>query len=218
MRPNHPQRPLSTLRPVKTSPNMAYYDPASVELALLIKSLQSQHRLPLGRIKAIVKPSQRGEEIAPLVTLAQEVFGRNHDEKMNTEQFLAATGMEAEHLEQLLKEELLLPLEPSFFDHEDLAMARIYMRSRSMGMKTGDGAYYVRLGKKIVDQDIRLRSRLTRDLPPELDAQVTLGLVQTARAVRSYVIDRLFQQRIASMGDLKEPHNLEPERDDEEAD
>ena len=185
-----------------------------MERAALIKSLQSQHRLPLGKIRAIVKASERGEKIEPLVALVQEVFSQDQGKRVDTEQFLAATGMESEYLEQLLDTELLLPLEPGLYDQQDLAMAYVYMHGRNMGMKQGDASFYVRLGKQIVEEEMRLRARLTRDLPPEMDAQMTLALVQSARALRSYVIDRLFQLRIAAMSDLEEPAIPEQEKED----
>ncbi len=202
-------------KPVKTSPNMAYYDPICVERAALIKNLQSQHRLPLGKIKGVLEAGERGEDLAPLMALMEEVFGQAPEDKLDTEQFLAAAGMEPEHLEQALAKQMLQPLEPGLYDQQDLAMARIYVRGRAMGLRPEDGEYYVRLGKQIVEEEMRLRARLTRDLPPEMDAQVTLGMVQAARATRAYVIDRLFQHRIAAMGDLKDHQLLDREKDDE---
>ncbi|RJX35352.1 MAG: MerR family transcriptional regulator [Desulfarculus sp.] len=203
-------------RPLKTSPNMAYYDPACVERAALIRSLQGQHRLPLGKIKAILQASDQGQDIAPLVALAQEVFGQDQGEKLDTEQLLAATSMEPGHLQQLLEAELLLPLEPGLYDQQDLAMARIYVFGHAQGLRPQDVGYYVRLGRRIVDEEMRLRARLTKDLSPELDAQVTLGMVQAARATRSYVIDRLFQHRIAAAEDLKDHKLLGEGKDDED--
>ncbi|MCB2228177.1 MAG: MerR family transcriptional regulator [Desulfarculaceae bacterium] len=196
-------------KPVKTSPNMAYYDPSCVERAGMIKSLQSRHRLPLGKIKVLLEMAEQGQDLTPMLTLTQEIFGPAQEETMDTEQFLAAAGMEPEHLKQLLASELLLPLEPGRYDQQDLAMAKVFVRGRSMGMQPGDAEYYVRLGKQIVEHEMRLRNRLTNGLPPAQDAQATLGMVQSARATRAYVIDRLFQHRIASFGGLKD--HLEPD-------
>jgi hypothetical protein len=49
-----------------------------------------------------------------------------------------------------------------------------------------------------------LRRRLTSHLPLAQDAAVTLRMVQGARATRGYVIDRLFQKRVAAARDLKD--------------
>ncbi|MCF8033398.1 MAG: MerR family transcriptional regulator [Desulfarculaceae bacterium] len=202
-------------KPVKTSPNMAYYDPVCVERAGMIKNLQSQHRLPLGKIKILLEAAEQGQDLAPLLALTQEVFGPAQEELMDTKHFLVATGMEPEQLEGLLASELILPLEPGRFDQQDLAMARVYMRGWNAGLQLGDAEYYVRLGKQIVEQEMRLRNRVTRNLPTAQDAEATLAMVQAARATRAYVIDRLFQHRIAAMGGLKD-HQLPPEDGDEQ--
>ncbi len=203
--------------PVKTSPNMAYYDPKCVERAALIKSLQNQHRLPLGKIKTILEASDQGQDITSLVELSQEIFGREQEAKLNTEQFLAAAGMEPDHLQQLLEAELLLPLEEGLYDQQDLAMARVYVAGHAQGLRPEDVEYYVRLGKQIVDREMALRSRFTSQMPPEMDAAVTLELVKAARATRAYVIDRLFQHRVAASEHLKDENLLNGEGGDEGA-
>jgi hypothetical protein len=44
---------------------------------------------------------------------------------------------------------------------------------------------------------------MTGGLEARQDAEVTVRLVRAARALRGYVIDRLFQLRIAAMQSLK---------------
>jgi hypothetical protein len=48
-----------------------------------------------------------------------------------------------------------------------------------------------------------LRTRMTHHLSYEEDAARTMQMVKNARMCRSYVIDRLFQRRVAGMRDLK---------------
>jgi hypothetical protein len=98
----------------------------------------------------------------------------------------------------------MLPLESGRFDREDVAMGVIYAAGLAQGVKVEDMAFYSRLGKQIVDKEIALRRRLTRHLPDEADAGQTLRLVRAARATRSYVIDRLFQHRVAKARSLKD--------------
>lgn len=74
----------------------------------------------------------------------------------------------------------------------------------SWGIGVEDLTYYVELGEKIVDSEIALRNRMTRHLPHNEDAGMTLEMVKNARMSRAYIIDRLFQHRIASMRDLKD--------------
>ena len=48
-----------------------------------------------------------------------------------------------------------------------------------------------------------IRKRLTHHLPYDEDAALTIELVKSARMMRAYIIDRLFQRRVAAMTDLK---------------
>jgi len=50
-------------KPVKTSRNMAYYDPLSIDLIKSIKYLQSRYRLPLSAIKEIIKGQDAGGDV-----------------------------------------------------------------------------------------------------------------------------------------------------------
>ena len=45
-------------------------------------------------------------------------------------------------------------------------------------------------------------------LPLEQDAAMSLELVKDARMTRAYIIDRLFQHRVAAMRDLKEEDSV----------
>ena len=80
----------------------------------------------------------------------------------------------------------------------------MYAKCFALGAETADFVFYAEAAKMIVDMEMRLRSKLTAHLPEEQDAEVTRRLVLGARVVRSYVIDRTFQQRVASAADLKD--------------
>ena len=70
------------------------------------------------------------------------------------------------------------------------------------------------MGEKIVDQEMALRNQMTGGLPYPQDAAATTKMVKNARMCRAYVIDRLFQQRVAAMKDLKE--QPAPQREERE--
>jgi len=50
---------------------------------------------------------------------------------------------------------------------------------------------------------MEMRKTLTADLHHEADAVATLELTRMARALRSYVIDRVFQRRLLKTRGLK---------------
>ena len=62
-------------QPRKTSPNMAYYEPSSVERIRLIQQMQERHRLSLSEIKQCLDDENRGSELGVYLELNQEVFG-----------------------------------------------------------------------------------------------------------------------------------------------
>lgn len=191
--------------PIKTSPNMAYYPPQCLERLARIKALQTRHRLPLGKIKALLALQDQGHDISPLIELGQAIFGQEAGPLLERAAFLEATKLTAEQLEALLAAEMLLPLQDGLFDQQDVAMGSLYADGLARGMGVEDMSFYSRLGRQIVDQEMALRHRLTSHLPISQDAALTLRMVQAARATRGYVIDRLFQKRVAASRDLKDP-------------
>ena len=122
--------------------------------------------------------------------------------------------MNASQLEELQQARLLLPLAEGRFDAEDVSMGRMYLDAFNFGIRARDLSYYADLGEQIVDQEMALRNQMTGGLPYPQDAAATTNMVKNARMCRAYVIDRLFQHRVAAMKDLKEqpaPERKEPD-------
>jgi DNA-binding transcriptional MerR regulator len=190
--------------PVKTSPNMAYYDPACVDRIRFIQHLQHRHRLSLADIRRVLDRDDTGAGMDLHLALNDLIFGQQPQGLLDRDEFAQAAGLEAEQVDELLGHRLLLPMIEGKFDAEDVAMGRFYARSRALGLRPEDATYYVELGEKIVDHEMAVRGRITRHLPYDRNAAVTMEMVHSARALRAYIIDRLFQRRVASMKDLKE--------------
>ncbi|KMY67960.1 hypothetical protein AAU61_08955 [Desulfocarbo indianensis] len=194
--------------PRKTSPNMAFYAPQCVERAAFIRSLQSEYRLPLAKIKTILQARDRGVDIAPMLALNQVVFGDQNDELLSRRELCRLSGLTPAQLESLESRQLLLPLSKDGYDAQDLAMASMLAKGLAQGVEAEDLTFYPKLARQIVDQEMGLRHRLTHDLSAEQDAARTAIMVQAARAMRGYVIDRIFQLRIAAASYLKDPELL----------
>ena len=190
--------------PVRTSVNMAYYHPRCIERIRAIKTMQSRHRLPLSKIRHLLTLKDQGQDVTLRTELIQTIFGSDEGASLDEEAFCQVTGLARSQVHELIEAQLLLPLNPGSFDDEDVGLGTIFARGFSQGLSIQDLLFYPRLGKKIVDEEMALRRRLTHHLPDEADAARTLQLVQGARATRSYVIDRLFQKRVASSNDLKD--------------
>jgi DNA-binding transcriptional MerR regulator len=202
-------------QPRKTSPNMAYYEPSSVERIRLIQQMQERHRLTLSEIKQCLDDEDRGSEPGVYLELNEEVFGPGGPKQMlDAKAFCRETGLSASQLEELQRARLLLPLAEGRFDEQDVSMGRMYLGAFNFGIRARDLSYYADLGEKIVDQEMALRNQMTGRLPYQQDAAATKNMVKNARMCRAYVIDRLFQHRVAAMKGLKE--QPAPEREERE--
>lgn len=192
-------------KPKKTSANMAYYDPLCVDRLRHIQRLQKRHRLSLGEIRRMLQECPDPSGLSLGLELNDIVFGRERaDQVVRSGEFLRRTGLTRAQLALLLEARLLQPLEHGRFDPEDTEMGRIFNRALEVGVRVEDLAYYVEFGEKIIDHEMALRSRMTGSLPYSQDAARTIEMVKDARKCRSYIIDRLFQHRVASMRDFKE--------------
>lgn len=190
--------------PVRTGPNMAYYDPACIERVKFIKAVQSTYSFPLNKIKLLLSQKEQGKNIYPLIELSETIFGKGDGTTLNEAEFCQATGLDREQVRKLMEGGFLLPLELGIFNGYDVAVGKIYAGGIAIGAELSDMAFYVDAAKQIVDGEMRLRQKLTAHLPEEQDAETTKRLVEAARAVRNYVIDRVFQRRVASANDLKD--------------
>ena len=189
--------------PLKTSRNMAYYSPACVERITFIKVMQSKYRLSLAIIKQLLQKGRVGPEIEPFLELRSFIYGRRDDrELLNLEAFCRAAGLTAPEAAALQKAGLLLPLEPDRFDAEDLAIGRILQECLQLGLTPEESSFYPRLARDIVDHEMAIRDRLVKGLSLEDNATLTLQLTRGARALRPYIIDRMFQLRVMSRESL----------------
>lgn len=190
--------------PVKTCRNMAYYEPVCVECIRFIKDMQNKYSFPLSRIKLLLSARDQGKDINHLIGLNEVIFGSNDNPSMDKTAFCAATGLNTAQVKELMQKGLILPLEKGSFNEQDVVVGKVYARGFALGVKASDLAFYAEAAKEIVDKEMQLRQRLTGNLPETQDAELTGRLVQAARAVRNYVFDRVFQQRVAAAKDLKD--------------
>ncbi len=191
-------------QPEKTSPNMAFYPPECVERAAMIRQLQVNQRLPLAKIKTLLEARERGEDIAPMLLVNQAIFGDRDETLMSLEEFCAQSGLSPEIVAELEKAQLLLPLSDQGYDSQDVAMAQVLLKRASLGLTPEDASFYPRIANQLVDEEMALRHRMTHELPIEQDATITASMVHAARAMRSYIIDRIFQRRVAAAKSLKD--------------
>ncbi len=189
--------------PVRTSRNMAWYDPSCVERVKLVRQLQQHHRLALHEIRALLAQGDPAE-LAARLALNEAVFGAGEHAALDAAAFAAETGLAPGAVRSLLRAGLLAPLQPGRFDRADVAAGRAYARALALGLRPADLGFYVRAARAIVDAQVALRRRLTAHLSEAEDVALTLELVANGRAVRGYVMERTFQRRVSAMRSLED--------------
>lgn len=194
--------------PLRTGPNMAYYDPSCIDKVKFIKAMQGAYSFPLSKIKLLLSKKELGRHIYPLIELSETIFGREEGPALNAAEFCQEAGLDREQVRKLTEEGFLLPLKPGIYSGDDVAAGRMYATGIAMGTELSDMGFYVDAAKRIVDGEMRLRQKLTAHLPEERDAEMTRRMVEAARTIRNYIIDRVFQRRVASAEDLKDKRLL----------
>ncbi len=190
-------------KPMKTSPNMAWYDPVCIERIAFIKQVQSTHRLPLAAIRGLVKEMEKGRNVDLMLELQTNVFGSGK-KTVGKKAFCKATGLTGDELDRLCRMALIQPLEEDRFNEQDKAMGILFKQSLDLGMNPDDLDFYPELAKKLVEKELALREQHTADLAFEENASLTLELTRMARSIRSYVIDRTMQKRLMEYKGLKQ--------------
>ncbi len=183
-------------KPVKTSPNVAFYPFQTIERINFIKQLQSKHRLSLAQIKMILKERDKGREVAPLIEMSEFIFGKADNIKMNKKEFCEAAGLSPSALKKAIAAQVVVPREDGCFDSEDLAVGRMLSQNNELGITAEDLAFYPLMAKKIVEKEIAIQEHLTGNETYEDALAITLDLTRNARILRSYIIDRIFQKEI----------------------
>jgi DNA-binding transcriptional MerR regulator len=191
--------------PVRTSRNMAWYDPACVDRVRLVRQLQKNHRLALHEIRALLA-SGDPRALAGRLAVNEAVFGAAGPalETLDPGAFTAGTGLAPDQVAALARLGLLVPLEEGRFDAADVAAGRAFARALGWGLAPEDFAFYARAAAQVVDAEVALRARLNAALSEADDAARTLEMLGNARALRAYVVERTFQRRIAGMKHFQE--------------
>jgi DNA-binding transcriptional MerR regulator len=191
-------------QPVRKGRNVALYLPDCVERARLVRQLQIHKRLTLAEIKGYMAEVKDAREADAVLRLEQAVYGTDGDGARYTEEeLLAGSGLSKTALSQLLDAALIVPMEEGVFDEEDMSAARMLARSLSFGLHVRDFLHYPRAARELVEKDLALRARLTRDLDGAEDADRTAELTRSARLYRIYLFDRTFVRAVSRMTSLK---------------
>lgn len=183
---------------------MAYYDPSCIERIGFIKDMQGKYSFPLSKIRMLLASKDMGKDITQLVDLSRVIFSGDENTAMDEKAFCSASGLSRKQVRELMDNGLLLPMEKGSFNQSDVEVGKLFATGFAKGMELADVAFYPELAKLLVDGEMRLRRKLTADLPEDKDIETTKGLVRAARTIRNYMFERTFRKRVVSAGNLKE--------------
>ena len=190
-------------QPIRTGPNVAYYHPDCEQRITFIKRIQSSHRLPLAAIKGLLKEVDRGKDVNALLNLQTLIFAKGGDDPLDARELAGETGLSSGQVAALVGARLLVPLEDGSFNREDVAVGKLLQSGLALGLKIEELDFYPQLADRIVENELELRFRHTRDLAFDEDAALTLEMTRIARGLRAYIIDRIMQRRLISYKGLK---------------
>jgi len=195
--------------PLKTHPNMAYYDESHLNAIRLVKELQTKRFLPLSVIKKIMAAGIESlsiDELRTLVELDGKIFQnlkRSPPVKPVTEKALARrTGVSAKEIQALEKEGGLHPVRKGgrvLFEEDDIRLVECWARLRKAGFTEELGfdasilRAHVELLELLVKEEARiLTSRVTGKVPL---SEVAV-MVEEATAILNSIIGVLHKKLI----------------------
>lgn len=125
--------------PVRTSRNMAYYDPSLVERIQKIKELQRTRFLPLKVIKSVLDESELDNQDETMAATIARVLEQTEGEERTREELLAL-GVVPSQLEMLTTLGVVRPLadrDEETYRGDDVEILRVLGAARKAGLTEG---------------------------------------------------------------------------------
>jgi len=191
-------------KPEKANEKMAYYDEACIDRLRAIQDLKGKRYFPLYLIKNILRRMDEGLSLPEAETIENAVF-RSGEHTVNglltQAAFLAATGLSEKELAQARRLGILVPFttegDKTLNDQEDVRAGRDGIKKISeLGMKLQDLAFWVELGRKIVEKEMALRRKMVAGKSTRENIAITAELTRVGDFYRDYILRRLLQKQV----------------------
>ena len=134
--------------PVKTSRNMAYYAPQTVEEIKLIQELQAKKYLPLSAIKLLLKAKREGQginHIEDMKGFMEDIFQPAENEKsfadVSLSELITSSGLPEASIKALQKSGLIVPVKTergTVYNHMDILIAQAVKKLTGYGLEISD--------------------------------------------------------------------------------
>ncbi len=206
--------PVSTIRyyvkegllpsPEKVNKKMAYYDETCIARLEAIQHLQGKKFYPLSVIRNILRRMDDGFSLEESEAVENAVFSPMNGSEtslVDRGEFLRITGLTPARLDEVEGIGLLMPFlrekNRAFYNQEDITVARDAVQQvYQYGLDPYDLEFYVRLSQEIADHEVAYRRKITQGMSARGNAKITADLTRAANLFRSYIVRRLFQQKI----------------------
>ncbi len=174
-------------RPIKTHPNMAYYNDAHLNALLAVKELKGKRFLPLSVIKEVLgggKHELSIEETRTLTHMDGKLFQNLNEQpeiKPITLKMLAArTGASVKDIKELEKHRILHPIQKgkrTYYGEDDIRVTEAFVKLRKVGLteELGIGVDVLEIHRDMVERLVVEEARLM--------AQHTTGKVSMEQLV-----------------------------------
>lgn len=200
--------------PLKTSRNMAYYDPATVDAVKLIKELQANAFLPLDVVKRILsnvsEPSRVREYLAPRNAVLA-ALDAGHDAATEDE-LLADRAITAADLRALAAMGIVEPERRDGqrrYSGEDAMLVRQIARMRAGGLTSSRGFGIERMRiyrdalEALVSQELEVTlPAVVGTVSPDELARVANDWIEGSNELIALLHRKLIRRRLRSIGPL----------------
>jgi DNA-binding transcriptional MerR regulator len=192
--------------PVKTCPNVAYYDPRVPRIVEAIRHFQRTCRCSLAELRRIAEERCGPEFLASARDRHEDfLLGLPGVRRLDRRGFLEVTGLSEERLEAYLAAGVLFPREPDVFDENDCRAASRIRELEGMGLDLEELSFYPALFRELAEREGALVRRILEARPPA-EREDREGWMREMTYPRQYfggrafqrVLDRILEERGAS--------------------
>jgi len=183
--------------PVRTSRNMAWYHPATIDRIKVIRHMLTQHRMSVSEVKALLDNEHPQVDVYTMMEFHEMMFHGADEPLCSLDDLCTKSGLPLRDARKALKLGLLMPKKKGRFNQDDVAVATALVRMMQFGVPLEEADGYPKLAKEIVDFEMEMHARITGELPRPQAMEVTLIMTKMAQAMRKYYLDRTFFHRVS---------------------
>lgn len=192
--------------PEKVNKKMAYYDELCLKKLQAIQHLKEKRYYPLAIIKNILRRIDDGFTFDEAVMVEDALFdpmAEGEEGIVDRAELLKLTGLKPEQLDEVERLGLVMPYfkegSKRLYNQDDVKIAReAIAQVYRFDLDPRDFQFYLALGHKITDEEVKLRRKVTSGLSAKDNIQMTTYLTRAVGIFRNYILRRLLQQKIQS--------------------